>query len=307
MGERGRAAPVPHRQHQIALAALRTGRRLRHLAGGDPIGPPREHLEAALAPEPRDHAAHPAAVLSGLDAAVPCLDARRERPKRLRDLARRLVAHLVAHVAVRLDLVDPVVLSGHLRRDPVAGRSGAGEVAFGRNVDQRVPVAGGVDLRCGARVGCHQRRQRQASPRHGTHRRRVDQAVAADPDAEGSLGRQVGQEVTPPVVGHDDLAELRGRIVGFGYHPDAGLRPPRARHRAADVVRVDGHAGRGPRRLLGRRHHQRRAASHAGCQSQQHPFQHAGAPWAPTRPGTRTRVHGRHWKFAASSGLPVPL
>ena len=250
VGECGRAAPVPHRQHQVPLAALRARRRRRHLAGGDPVGPPREHLEAALAAEPRNHAAHPAAILSGLHAPIPGLDARRERPERFGDLARRLVAQLVAHVAVGLDLVDPVVLRDHLRRDSVARRSGAGKLAFRRDVDQGVPVAGGIDLRCGARVGRNARRQRQTSPRHGAHRRRIDQSVAADPDAEGGLGRQVGQEVSPQVVGHDDLAELRGRIGGLGNHPDAGFRSPRACHRPADVVGVDRHARSGASRLL---------------------------------------------------------
>ena len=203
---------------------------------------PREHLEAALASEPRDHAAHAPAVLSCLHPAVPRLDARRERAERLGDLARGLVAQLVTDVAVRFDLVDPVVLRDHLRRDAVARRSRAGELAFRRDVDQGVPVAGRIDLRRGTCVRRHARRQRQVSPRRGPHGRRVDQAVSADPDAEIGLGRQVGQQVAALVVGHDDLAELRGRVRGLGNHPDAGLGTPRARHGASDVVRVDGDA-----------------------------------------------------------------
>ena len=115
----------------------------------------REHLEATLAAQTGDHVAHALAVLSDLNACVPCGHARRERPERFRDLARGLVAHLVADVAVGFDLIDPVMLRPHLWRDAVAGRPGPREFLLRRNVDQRVPVVGRIDSSRGSRVRSH--------------------------------------------------------------------------------------------------------------------------------------------------------
>ena len=135
--ERCRTTPVPHSQYEIALDTLRTRRHRRDVAARDPIRPAGEHVETAPASQAGHHVAHALAVLPDLDACIPCRHARRERPERFRDLARRLVAHLMTDVAVGLDLVDPVVLRAHLGRDTVAGRSCPRKFLLGWNVNQR--------------------------------------------------------------------------------------------------------------------------------------------------------------------------
>ena len=64
VGERRGPAPLPERQHEIALDTFRARRRGRHLAGRDPIGPVREHRERGLAAECPMAADHRRAVLS---------------------------------------------------------------------------------------------------------------------------------------------------------------------------------------------------------------------------------------------------
>ena len=56
--ERRRPTPVPHRQHEVALAVPRPRRRGRHIAGSDAIRPAREHLQPALRPSPVTMPAH---------------------------------------------------------------------------------------------------------------------------------------------------------------------------------------------------------------------------------------------------------
>src|SRR3954451_1649318 len=103
-----RVRPVPHRDHGVALDALRPLRlRRRQLALGDAVGPIAEHLQGAL----RAHAVHGVdhveARLPGLDAAGPGLVAILELAERLGDRARRLVAELVASdAAVGLDEIE---------------------------------------------------------------------------------------------------------------------------------------------------------------------------------------------------------
>ena len=71
---RGLPRPLPHGQHQVALDPLGTRRGLRHLAGGDAVAPVGEHRQAAVAPEPVQHAAHLRAALPEGDPMVPRLD-----------------------------------------------------------------------------------------------------------------------------------------------------------------------------------------------------------------------------------------
>ena len=130
--ERRRAAPVPHREDQIAFEPLRPRRRRWHLARADPVRPVRVHLQAARAPEHADGLAHAGAVLACLHAAVPRVDALGERAERLGNLTRGLIPQLMADVAVDLDLTDPVMLREHLRADAVARRPGPGKFGFGR-------------------------------------------------------------------------------------------------------------------------------------------------------------------------------
>ena len=271
----GLAAPLPQGQHDVALASLRARRRRGHLAGPDAVGPVGVHRDRALRPEAAQPAVHQGAPL-------PCLHPM--RPGRLRgvevagvqDLAGRLVPELVAELAALLQAVDPGCLVSHARRDAVAGVAGAGKLVFGRDLHQRVPVVGGIDLGrlAGVRGGYRVEVQRVA--RAAGDPLGVPQAVPAHPDLVAGVG-QVRQHVLPVVIGHHDLAELRVEVVGLGDHPDPRLGPVRAPDHAADVVRVERRLGgrrhTEPKRRRGRSHqrgHERRRSPDTAYQSRLH-------------------------------------
>jgi hypothetical protein len=67
-----RVSPVPHRDHDVALLALRTRRLGRgKLACRDPICPVRVHAERTCAADLRESRAHASASLSRLDPLIP--------------------------------------------------------------------------------------------------------------------------------------------------------------------------------------------------------------------------------------------
>ena len=75
-------------------------------------------------------------------------------PKSLRDGARGVIAELVAAVAaVGLDDVEPLLLGFESNRNAVAVRTGAGESAPVRDLEQREPIDRWVVLRRGGAVG----------------------------------------------------------------------------------------------------------------------------------------------------------
>ena len=234
-----RIGPVPLRDDDVALDALRPRRRRRQLAAGDAVGPVGEHRQRAVLAHRVEAAGHLRAGLSRLNAPLPGLRRTVERAERLRDLARPFGAELVTRgAAARLQAANPVGLALDVRRDAVAARRVAGELALLRHADQREPVAGGIVLGRRARIRRRDRRQVQGLARRRLHLRRVDQAVAADPDVVGGF-RQIGEQVAAAIVGDDDLDELRRQIGRFRDHPDAGLGSLRGRDDAADVVGVD--------------------------------------------------------------------
>jgi hypothetical protein len=147
------SAPLPERQHEIALDAFRAWRRGRHLTRGDAIGPIREHRERGLATERPEGRDHRGTVLTHLRTVIPRVVRRLENTEPRRKLAGREIAKLMAHVAARLDLIDPVVLRGHSGLDAVAGGTRARELRLLRHLNQRVPVVGRVNLCRRARVG----------------------------------------------------------------------------------------------------------------------------------------------------------
>ena len=109
-----RIGPVPHRDDDVALAALRPRRRDgRQLAPRNPIGPVGPHRQRTRAADLREASAHAAAGLAGLDAAIPRGAWSVERAEVLGDLARRLVAHLMAAgAAVGVDdVANPFALA----------------------------------------------------------------------------------------------------------------------------------------------------------------------------------------------------
>ncbi len=139
---------------------------------------------------------------------------------------------------------DVLRLALEVRVDPVPLRAGAGELALGRDLEQRVPVPGRVVLRRGARIRRGGRPQVQRRPGLRPPLRRVDQPVPAHPDVVARL-RQVGEEVAPLVVGHHDLGELRREVGGLGDHPHPRLGAARPRHHPRDVVAIDRRSRRG--------------------------------------------------------------
>ena len=233
-----RIGPIPFSDDHVALDALRPGRRGRHLAGGDAVGPVREHRIGA-SPELVGAGHHVAACLSRQDPPLPRGLRRLDRVERLGDLPRRLVSELMTGPAAsRLEVPQPLRLAADLRRDAVAGRPAARELALVGHAQQREPVAGRVVLGRRARVGRGDRGQVHDLSRRRLDLRRIDQAVAAHPDAVARL-REVGQDVPPPVVGDHDPGELRRQLGRLRDHPHARLGSARAGDGAADVVGVD--------------------------------------------------------------------
>ena len=240
-------APVPQRDDQVALHALRPRRPRGQLAGGDPLRPVGEHRDAALAAEAVHRGAHLVAALPRLHAVVPGFRGGVEVVAALHH-ARGGVAELMAELAALLHVVDPRRLALHRRRDAVALGPGARKLARRRRLDQRVPVVPGVVLRGGRLVGRHDGFQRGiVERRRELHLRGIDEAVAAHPDVVGGVG-QLRQHEAAVVVRHDDLDELRAEVARFRDDPDPGLGTRGALDHPADVALGI------PRRTLGRRH-----------------------------------------------------
>ena len=239
MQVRFRIGPVPLRDDDIALDALRPRRCGRQLAAVDAIGPVGEHRERALAPHLIEAAAHLRAGLSRLNAAIPRGPRRAERSKRFRNLARRLVAKLMARPATaRLEIPDPLGLALHVRRDAVTTRRIARELALLGNTNHREPEAGGIVLGGRTRIRRDNRSEVERFSRRRLRFLRVDEAVAAHPDVV-VRARQIRQQIASAIVGDDDLHVLRREVGRLGDHPDARFRPLLARNDAADVVVVD--------------------------------------------------------------------
>ena len=236
-----RVGPVPQRDDHVALHSLRPRRRRRQLAARHAIRPVAEQQQRALAAQLLEAAHHVAARLARLDAPLPCVRHVRKLADRRGDVARRLVAELMAgRAAARLEAAQPLRLGLDGGRDAVAGRPRARELALLGNLEQREPVAGRIVVgrRVRARRGHGLEVQRLAGRR--LHLRRVHQAVAAHPHAVAGL-RKIGDQVAAQIVRDDDPRELRRQIGGLGNHPDASLRALVAADDPAQVVGVDGH------------------------------------------------------------------
>src|SRR5206468_2251710 len=102
-----RVGPIPLRDHDVALQALRPRRFGRQLAAGDAIGPVGEHRERAVLAHRVEAAGHLRAGLSRLDATLPCFRRTVEGAELLRYLARPFRAELMTRrAAARLQLPD---------------------------------------------------------------------------------------------------------------------------------------------------------------------------------------------------------
>ena len=252
-------APVPQRQHDVALDALRPRRlRLRRFAGGDAIGPRRPFGNGAVGPQARRHADHLSHRLPGLQAAHPGVTRIGEvLAELMRDRARaRRAERMAGHAAERFDVGEPVVLVALSGIDAVAGRAGAGEFALGRNPQHRIPVDRRIVLRRRFLVRRDHGGEVELPSGLGVDLRRVDEAVAAHPHLVFRL-RQIRDDVTALVVGDDDLGVFGRQVGGLRDHPHAGLRSLRPGHDAADVVIVDGDRRRLRHRPRRHTHHER--------------------------------------------------
>ena len=201
---------------------------------GDAVGPVAEIFIRHAGPLAGQPVGHHRAGLTRLDAAHPRLFPGSERAELRRDCAGGFLAELMAADAVDIvHLLEPVVL-----RELRGNSALAAKVAGGRNLHHRVPVDRRVIM---CRVRRARRDHRGEIEMHaglGAHFRRIDQAVAAHPDAVIGI-RQIGNEIAALVVGNDDARELGRQFGGLGDHPDAGLRPLRAGHHAADALGAD--------------------------------------------------------------------
>ena len=233
-----RVGPVPLGDDDVPLEALGPRRRRRHFAGGDPIGPVREHRERPPA-QLVGPGQHVSARLSGEDPPLPRCGRGIEGAERPRDLPRRLVPQLMAGpAAAGLQVSQPLGLAADLRRDVAPRGPRAVELALVRHAEQGKPVAGRVVLCRRARAGRRDRVEVEHPAGHALDLRRIHEPVTAHPYAVGRF-RKVGHHVTPPVVGDHDPDELRRELGRLRDHPHAGLGPARAAHDAPDVVVVD--------------------------------------------------------------------
>ena len=234
--------PVPQADDHVAFDALWPGRgRLGILAAGDALGPVAVHRQRRLAADLVEPPVHVDAGLPRLDAAVPGVGVRLEVGERGRNLARRLVAELVAAgAAVRVDdAADPRALAGDGRRDAVAFCAGPGKVVGPGNAQQREPVLRRVVLGGGPGVGRRDSRQVEHGARIGLHLLGIHQAVAPHPHVVGGR-RQVGHQVAAVVIRDHDLGVPRRQLPRLGDHPDARFGAAGTGDDAGDVVVVHG-------------------------------------------------------------------
>jgi len=202
---------------------------------GDPVTPVGVHRQHALAADLIETGTHPAARLAGLNPEVPrgfrvcglTEDA-------LWNLARGLVAHLMtAGAAVRVDdVANPLALALDAGSNPVARRPGAGEIAFGRHLQQREPVQRGIVFDGRFLVRRDDGLQVKVLPRCGFDFRRIHQPVAANPHIVVRLGK-LRHQVTPLIVRDHDLDEFGRQVGGFGDHPDSRFGSIGAAHHPA--------------------------------------------------------------------------
>src|SRR5215510_11468885 len=194
--------------------------------------------------------------------------------------------------AVQLDRVEPLFLSPERDRHAVAVGARAREQALVRDAEHREPIDGGIVLgRRRGRGGGHRGQVHDLAPRR-LDLRRVDQPVAAHPDAVARL-RQVGDHITAQVVGHYHLRETGAEIVCLGDDPDARFRPGLAGDDPADVVAVDLHGAAGLSRRPSRGpggHQEKEPDQHCAGEEQSRPV-HGGLPRDPSDAERPRRAH----------------
>ena len=162
---------------------------------------------------------------------------------------------MTARAAIRVDhLADPFALALDVRRNAIACRAGAGEVALRRHVHEREPIERGIVIGGCFRVRGGHGSQVQHVAWGGRYLRRIDEAVAADPYAVVAL-RKIGHQISALIVGHHDFAECGWQVRRLGDHPHAGFRAARTGDYATDVIGIDRdrHFSGEPRAATGQR------------------------------------------------------
>ena len=239
----GGARPIPDRDHDVALDALRPVRPLfGQFACCDPVGPVGQAgQEAAIfGHQLVDAADHGGAGLSLPQSCPPGgLRVLVTNPKgRIIHGAHDGGADLVTVAAtVLLEAVHPVQLALHCDRHAVAIRTRAREQTLVRNLKHRPPIGAGIVLRGCAGRGRDGGREVERHAWLGWNARRIDQPEAADPDVVLCPRRKGGQQVAPLIVGDHDLGvPFRAQACRLGDDPHAGFRSFGARHNSSDVV-----------------------------------------------------------------------
>jgi hypothetical protein len=241
-----RGQPVIDGHDEIALDAVRSGRRRRRqLSGVDSVGPLGQTADvpAVRGVEGADGSDHGAAARARLKPSRPRLDRRAlRRFEGHGKLASGLVAELMTVAApVELHGVEPLLLAPECHRHAVTVGSRAGEQALVGDLEHGEPIDGRVVLgrRRGAGRG-HRSQVHDAAARR-LDLRRVDEAVAAHPHTV-ARGREVRDHVPAAVVGDHDLREPGPELGGLRDDPDTGLRPILAGDDPSDVPGADLHS-----------------------------------------------------------------
>ena len=183
----------------------RVGLGERQLAGGDAVRPVAEQVERPLRVEPADVARHEHLRAARHAGAAPRLRPRsRTRRAPCGIVARSRRAERVARLAgAALDDVQPLALALDLLR--------CGNSLFAGTLQHREPVDRRIILRRRRRVRRRHRRQVEQLARRGLHLGRIDEAVAAHPDAVIGL-RQIGNDVAALSSVTTILANLRRQV-----------------------------------------------------------------------------------------------
>ena len=233
-------AHVPQRHDDVAFDPLGTGRSGGYFAFGDALGPVGVDLQRGILALRGEHAIHRVTANARAQTPLPGFLRRLQlglRRAHVVDIPRLGIAELMAEVAARLELIDPVILVRHGDAQPVALWPGARELVLGGRRQQRQPVVGRIDL--GSLLLGFRRGHLQgdlAGAGFSVNGARIHQTVPTNPDLVVGSG-QFGQHKPAAVIGDDDLNEVGGEILGFGDDPHASFGTLLSLNDTGDVTR----------------------------------------------------------------------
>src|SRR5207249_7477737 len=218
--------PFPHADDNIAFDTLRP---LRFLAGqlssSNAVRPVRKQCQR-FGTELAERESHVSSCLSSLYPAGPCIERVGGCAPFLLERTHALGTQRVTRLARVLHRVDPVMLRLHDFPNAVAVQTAAWELAFWRNLKQRVPVNAWIVFGRSRRARRRYGSEIELPPDFRLHLLGIDKSVPAHPDVVRSF-RKLGNEVSSLIVGDDDLRELRRQVRRFRDDPHACFRPLR--------------------------------------------------------------------------------